>query len=151
MLTLDEMGSGLVQSARENRLGMMRTLLSLGADADYMANSVKEGQMRFTPLIGAVSAPAVTLLIESGADVNKKEPQNGPTPLHVAAQIDGVPVMQIMINKGARIDERDMLGQTPLHAAASHGRKKAAICLLDHMAEINAVDNDGFTPLMFAA
>ena len=56
-----------------------------------------------------------------------------------------------MINKGARIDERDMLGQTPLHAAASHGRKKAAICLLDHKAEINAVDNDGFTPLMFAA
>jgi ankyrin repeat protein len=44
-----------------------------------------------------------------------------------------------------------MRGQTPLHNAAAKGWKEASICLLDHGADVNVKDKQGFSPLMYLA
>ena len=93
----------------------------------------------------------MTLLIESGADVNKPEPCQGITALHVTAKEGHVQVMELLITKGARVDVRSNDGRTPLYLTIFDGHKEAAIYLLDHGADINAVKNNGFTPLMIAA
>jgi ankyrin repeat protein len=56
-----------------------------------------------------------------------------------------VPVMQLLISKGARTDVRDKLGQTPLYHAAACGQQEAAICLLDHGADVNAAGDQGLS------
>jgi ankyrin repeat protein len=94
---------------------------------------------------------AVRVLISRNADVSKPEPCDGLTALHEAAQGVHVPVMQLLISKGARIDVRSKHGQTPLHQAAFYGQLEASGCLLDHGADINVADDLGFTPLMYAA
>ena len=107
-------------------------------------------KQQLTPLLmasGRGHAPAVTLLIESGADVNKPEPCQGITALHVTAKEGHVQVMELLITKGARVDVRSNDGRTPLYLTIFDGHKEAAIYLLDHGAEVNAAAIDGYTPL----
>ena len=124
------MGVALIRESARNELNEMRRQLRMGADVDYVDMKMIGGvDMSFTPLIMASNfghVPAVTLLIESGADVNMPEPCGGLTALHASAQQGNVPVMQLLISKGARIDASCKLGRTPLHGAAVKGQKEAA-------------------------
>ena len=64
-----------IMASGRNELNEIRKQLRMGADVDYEYRVMIEGvDMSFTPLMGASTrghVPAVTLLIESGADVNK--------------------------------------------------------------------------------
>jgi ankyrin repeat protein len=62
-----------------------------------------------------------------------------------------MPVIELLISKGASVDARNTHGQTPLHMAAFKGHKEAAIYLLDHGADVNAENNQGSTPLLLSA
>lgn len=59
---------------------------------------------------------AAKLLVELGADVNEAN-EYGYTPLHGAAYIGADPIVQFLIDKGAKLDVMDKLGQTPLSIA----------------------------------
>ena len=139
-----------------NMLELMRQQLKNGADPNYIttavlaAGGVEESMTPLNMAAGFGHLPAVTPLIESGADVNMVEPIKKWAPLHVAAQYGQVPAMSLLIAKGARVDARNNRSQTPLHIALVKGQKKASICLLDHGADINAQEEIGFTPLMIA-
>ena len=102
-----------------------------------------------TPLrqaAGSGSLEACRLLISRNADVNLGDLCNEATPLHIAAQGAHTPVTYLLIESGANVDARSKKRQTPLQ-----GQKEAAICLLDHGADISSADVDGNTPLHFAA
>ena len=148
------MGKALIWASNAGNILDICRLINQGADVDYVVKAMHEGEeMSVTPLTQAAlkdHADAVRVLISRNADVNKPQPCNGCTALLISAQEGYVPVMQLLISKGARIDVRNKLGQTPLHQAAGHGQQEAAICLLDHGADINADDNAGVTPLMYA-
>lgn len=53
--------------------------------------------------------------------------------------------------KGARHNAKCHFGHTPLHEAADNRQKEAAIVLLDHGADVNVKDKQGFSPLMYLA
>ncbi len=72
-----------------------------------------------------------TLLVERGADVFVLDSQMGVTPLHRAAQSGSVPILKLLLAKGAYIDDQSGVnGHTPLLDAAFYKRYEAFEYLL---------------------
>jgi len=72
------------------------------------------------------------------------------TLLHVAAATGHLPVIELLIARGADIEASDARRRTPLLYAATHRRSSAARCLLDHGAKLTARDVDEHTALHIA-
>jgi len=112
---------------------MITLLASHGADFD-----IKYGQQQTTALhelvkgIGCVDTgkefqaqcnnltETVELLIESGADVNAFD-INSNTPLHFAAILNSIVLIEVLVNHGADLKFTNRMGQTPLMASMSRG------------------------------
>lgn len=73
------------------------------------------------------------------------------TPLHSAVTYKQTEALQLLLEKGADIDARDVTGMTPLHVAAMLGRRDEAEWLLDHGANPNIMDDYGDMPIHTAA
>uniref|UniRef100_A0A3Q2P2S6 Ankyrin repeat domain 52 n=1 Tax=Fundulus heteroclitus TaxID=8078 RepID=A0A3Q2P2S6_FUNHE len=106
-----------------------------------------------SPLIQAIfsrNAEDVAFLLEHNESVNAQD-QEQSTPLHAAAYLGDVHVMELLINAGANVNSKDQGLLTPLHRAAASRNERAVGLLLKHKAEINARDKFWHTPLHMAA
>lgn len=114
-------------------LDIVRTLAAGGADPQFARNGVTplmaalQGYRglgnRVVPAGGAVvqesrALEIARLAIDLGVDVNLANPA-GDTPLHLAAAKGFNTVVQLLADKGARLEARNQKGQTPLAVAAS--------------------------------
>ena len=117
-----------------------------------------------TPLLRAARGadiPAIERLAAAGALVDLPQ-RDGITPLMVAVgagassidtrgkfrtALEALATADALLAAGAAIDQRDGRGRTALHYAAAAGYTDAALSLVEHGADINAVDADGVTPL----
>ncbi|XP_063836754.1 poly [ADP-ribose] polymerase tankyrase [Ostrinia nubilalis] len=78
----------------------------------------------------------------------------GDRPLHCSAASvypKRKQVMEMLIRKGARVNEKNKEGQTPLHVATEHSHLDAMDLLLRHGAKVNACDARGESALSLAA
>ena len=87
-------------------------------------------------------------LLEKGADTEAKD-KNGMTPLLIAAQSGNVPMIKLLVKKGANIDALAN-NTTPLYFAIENGHTEAATTLIELGAKIDKIDNLGRTPLHIA-
>lgn len=147
----------LILAAR--KVGNARTVkLLLDAGAHPNAANV----FGATPLMAAVAAEdmdSVRLLLNAGADVSAKPGMDvdgviwggGRTPLMWAAFNGNVPMIQLLLSKGAKVDDLVVLG-SPLVQAAWAGQVGAAQALLDAGAPVNQRDLvANYSPLHWAA
>uniref|UniRef100_A0A8C8XJQ2 Uncharacterized protein n=1 Tax=Panthera leo TaxID=9689 RepID=A0A8C8XJQ2_PANLE len=74
----------------------------------------------------------------------------GRTPLHLAVLRGHVPLVRLLLQRGAALDAGDSLGLTPLHHAARGGHAEVASHLLDRGAQVNAAGWLHKTPLHLA-
>lgn len=91
---------------------------------------------------------AVEKWLAAGANVNARHgivsrlvsanPDDTYTPLHVAAGGKNIEIVELLLAKGAQVDEEGEAGQTPLMAAACGGTKEIVALLLEKGADINA-------------
>jgi ankyrin repeat protein len=130
---------------------VLAALLDAGAKVD---GPDKHGN---TPLMLAAQGghpgalAMVQLLIERGADLNKRARGSQQTPLTAAAGGGELDIVEGLLEAGAKVRCKDY---SPLHAAAAKGRVEVIKRLLDAGAEVDAWSHDGVgkrTPLGEAA
>jgi ankyrin repeat protein len=78
---------------------------------------------------------------------------DGWSPLHLAAHFGHLTVVDLLLARGAEVDARskNALANTSLHAALAGGHRATAQRLVEHQADVNAVEAGGYTPLHQAA
>ncbi len=93
---------------------------------------------------------AAIKLLESGVDIEAKDPGSGASALHYAVMKDNIALVGLMLQRGADVNSRTRSGTTPLHTAVLYGRLEVAQLLIEKGAEIDARSASGATPLSIA-
>ncbi len=133
-------------------LDLVRFLLEQGADPNV---DVDDG---YTCLLSAVeneddvSVEILSALIEAGADIHESG-ISGSTPLHMAAARGFVEKASLLLNAGARIDQRKEIDghETPLMEASFCGHPRMVAFLLEKGADASLKEiMTGQTPLEIA-
>jgi hypothetical protein len=89
-------------------------------------------------------------MIEQGADVEAKDPGAGASALHYAVMKGEMPLVSLLLQRGADVNSRTKSGTTPLHTAVLYKHTEIAEYLIEKGADINARSASGATPLGLA-
>ncbi|XP_073421015.1 NF-kappa-B inhibitor epsilon [Dendrobates tinctorius] len=88
----------------------------------------------------------ISLLIESGADINSQEGNSGKTPLHLAVQMVDRPLLQHLLRHAPKVDALMYNGCTPLHLAVGSEDAGLARLLCQAGADVLQRNLEGDTP-----
>jgi hypothetical protein len=92
----------------------------------------------------------VTLLLESGEDINRLSGDRGYSPLMDAVQKGDIAMVKLLLEKGAEPDLRSKDGQTALVICAGGGDEEMAELLVSHGANPLIADRLGMSALAYA-
>lgn len=91
----------------------------------------------------------VKVLIDGGADVNKKGPK-GASPFQVACGKGHLMAAGVLLANKADVNLPNQNGFTPLHSACMNGRDNVVRFLINVGAKVESLDKDGQSPLHIA-
>jgi hypothetical protein len=110
------------------------------------------------PIHAAVKAKGVKLvevLCKAGANVNQPSEESGSmkgyTPAHYAARSGDIDMILLLAKFKADFNREADDHWKPVHCAAFAGKRLALLALLDNGAEVDARNQHGHTPLIYAA
>ena len=134
-------GVTLPLSASAGDIPVLEALLARGAKVDQ--RWATDGSTALYAILHWSRTPdGVLWLLEHGADPNAVFSENGETPLHVAARMSDVPVVEVMVAHGADINRHRADGRTPYAVAELNGNRAVADWLLAHGASPELLDVD---------
>jgi len=93
---------------------------------------------------------AAIRMIEQGADIEGKDPGAGASAIHYAVMKGEMPLVGLLVQRGADVNSRTKSGTTPLHTAVLYRRTEIAEYLIGKGADVNAKSASGATPLGLA-
>lgn len=88
-------------------------------------------------------------LDDTANDLNEGD-DHGFSPLHWASLAGRANIVDMLLNRGARINATNMGNDTALHLASSHGHPDCVGLLLKNKADVNVLNEHGNTPLHYA-
>jgi len=121
-------------------------VICLGESGVRIDNAPDHGVTRLYDAAHHGWCAAITWLLEQGADVHVGLPDHGWTPLHIAACDDQRDAAVLLLDAGARVDDRAGGGQTALHFAGWNGHIDLCKLLLSRGASLDVRDNNGDDP-----
>jgi ankyrin repeat protein len=115
----------IFEAISNGNIEAVRALLDAGAD----------------PNLGRATASSGALLVVGGTGIQSVDVHGGATPLILAAEGSRLDLAQLLLERGARVDGRDLDGRTPLMGAARAGAEGIVSLLLEKGAGINATSH----------
>eukprot|EP00055_Hartaetosiga_balthica_P015209 m.88322 g.88322 ORF g.88322 m.88322 type:complete len:1100 (-) comp8805_c1_seq1:4842-8141(-) len=139
-------------AARSGNVDIMEMLLK--KDTNLVNIMDDEGKIPLHYAVASTVENAAQLLLEHNSNLNKRDTFSLRTPLHIAAKFGAIPVVALLLKKGARRHVRDKSGYFPLHNAAKKGNTDVVRMLLegdDSSRLLEVTTKYGETPLSLAA
>jgi hypothetical protein len=136
-------------AAARGQVADMAKLLDAGADANNMDVTGR------TPVLHAVdshNADALKLILDRDGEPNPVYPAgiSRSSPLTAAGYAGRVDLLRLLLKKEAKPNAKNPEGFTALHSVAQTHNTDCAILLIKWEADLNAVSNNGQTPLSIA-
>jgi hypothetical protein len=101
-------------------------------------------------LAGGLGHNAIIQLLDYGAKVDTANIGNGSTALHLAAEHGKLQTVQLLLEKGAWVNDVNDFKYTSFHYTCWEGHLDIAKLLLSKGAELEFLDKDGWDALAFA-
>jgi ankyrin repeat protein len=131
----------------------MKRLLSfvLGALIVCTATAAPTDSEKLLKAAEAGDTVRIEALLAGSVDINSRD-KRGFTPLMYAAANDRIPVIELLIRRGADVNAQSDIGETALICATRYGRGKPETlkALIDAGANVNVVMKDGGSALSWA-
>jgi len=146
---LSQIDSDLIEACKNNKPDEVRKALKNGANVGVQFRQTLE---EVTPLILTSTkgyTETVEALLEFSPEVNAKTSFGHATALLQAVSNEHIDCVQILLNKGANVNQGDKLGRTPLMDAAENGNKDILELLIKSGADISGKDKQERTPLSY--
>ncbi|XP_054775822.1 uncharacterized protein LOC129284383 [Prosopis cineraria] len=121
------------------------------SDALVLRNEDERSLLHVAASSGHSQMVKILASAEGSAKVINSADEEGWAPIHSAASIGNLEIVETLLDKGADVNLQNNGGRTALHYAASKGWLKIAEILISHGAKINVKDKVGSTPLHRAA
>ncbi|XP_078526875.1 ankyrin repeat domain-containing protein 35 isoform X2 [Lissotriton helveticus] len=139
----------LFEAVEKRDLGKIEGLLSKKPVRASKPNP--KGQSAFHLAAAKGFTECLSALLSHGVEINAKNDQ-GCTALHLAASGCHPECVKLLLQHGANEESIDFHSRTALHCAASSGCVSSVLLLCDQdEISLDAVEDDGRTPLMIAA
>jgi len=138
--------TALIEAADQGSLESMKLLIDAGAEVNYYAGMSSPTAITMAASEGKLES--LKLLIDNGADINGYG--KSMAPLHIAAEENKTDVIDYLVSKNVKVNNRDASGRTALMYAAAEGNKQAVIKLIEAGADISMVDQYGATASVYA-
>lgn len=144
-----ESGTGktlLMLAAEKNELDSTFELIRCGADVNKIATN---GETVLTHIAGETGnySDIIMLLHSEHADL-QKENTSGQSPLSVAAQMENVCTLSMLLHVGADPNQKEQDGILPLTYAIATSNLRMTKNLLAHGADVDLQNDDGKTSLI---
>lgn len=131
------------------RVAAAQALLTAGADVNVRCGALERTVVHMAAQEGQVEI--LRAVVDHGADVNVAD-ANSNTPLHAAATANATSEsIDVLVKAGADMEAKDRGDCTPLHNATIQFSLEGMLALLKHGANIDALNAQLRTPLVFAA
>lgn len=125
-------GNALMRAADYDHVDIVQELIKRGIDCNLM-DTLHRSAIHSAAINGSFRSLAVLLEV-SQSDMNLQD-VNGNTPMHDAAGQFQPQALQVLLDKGAKIDVRNIRGKTPLDTARENGRRENLNLLMEKYAE----------------
>lgn len=129
-------------------LTAVKAILGSGEDVNQPVNDVAITALYLAAYYDHIAL--VKLLIEAGADVDKKT-TNGSTSLDVAAQNGHTSCVMALLRAGADVNLAFNDGRTPIYYAARFGHETCVALLIRAGADVRKCNDDRITPMQVAS